>query len=124
MLKNDKNIIIELKGKKYFCPVEVTMDIIGGKWTGPILWYLIDNTLRYGELKRLLVNISERMLIKELKSLQKWGLVNRKSYPVVPPKVEYSLSKKGETLIPLIKLISEWGFEYSKENGIFMDESD
>lgn len=121
MLKNNRNIVIDLKGKRYFCPVEVTMDIIGGKWTAPILWYLIDNTLRYGELKKLLVTISERVLIKELKSLQDWGLIERKSYPEVPPKVEYTLSEYGKTLIPLIKLISQWGGNHSRKNGVLVE---
>ncbi len=120
MLKNNENVVIQLNGKTYFCPVEVTMDIIGGKWTAPILWYLIENTRRYSELKRLLVTISERMLIKELKALEKHGLIERKAYPVVPPKVEYSLSEAGKSLIPLVQLISRWGEEFSKEHGKYV----
>ena len=120
MLKNNQNIVIKLNGKTFFCPVEVTMSIIGGKWTAPILWYLIDNTLRYGEIKKLLVTISERMLIKELKTLESNGLVKRKAYPVMPPKVEYSLSESGKSIVPLIKLISQWGTEYSEQRGEYV----
>jgi DNA-binding HxlR family transcriptional regulator len=121
MIKNKKNVKIELVGRTYFCPVEVTMSIIGGKWTAPILWYLRGKTLRYNELKKLLVTISEKVLIKELKSLQRVGLINRKSYPEVPPRVEYALSDYGKTVVPLVELISKWGEAHSKKFGKVVD---
>src|SRR5215204_5995629 len=114
MIKNNKNIQIKIDGKTYFCPVEVTMSIMGGKWTVPILWYLKGKTLRYHELKKLLVSISEKVLINELKSLEVLGLITRKSYPVVPPRVEYTLSAYGKTMIPIIDMISKWGEVHSK----------
>lgn len=120
MIKNKKNIQIEIDGRKFFCPVEVTMSVIGGKWTTPILWYLKGRTLRYGQLKKLLVTISEKVLIKELKSLEKKGLIIRKSYSEVPPRVEYSLSPYGRSVIPIVDLISKWGEEHVRKFGRFV----
>lgn len=117
MIKNSKNIQIDIDGRRYFCPVEVTMSIMGGKWTAPILWYLKGKTLRYGELKKMLVTISEKVLIQELKALEDSGLIIRKAYPVVPPKVEYTLSPYGKTIIPLVDLISKWGEAHAKKFG-------
>jgi DNA-binding HxlR family transcriptional regulator len=121
MIKNHKNVQIEIEGQTYFCPVEVTMSIMGGKWTAPILWYLKGRTLRYHELKKILVTISEKVLIKELKALEECGLITRKAYPVVPPKVEYALSAYGKTIIPIIDLISKWGEAHSKKFGKFIE---
>lgn len=90
MIKNHKNVQIEINGRKFFCPVEVTMSMIGGKWSTPILWYLRNRTLRYGELKKLLVNISEKVLINELKSLEKRGLIIRTVYNQVPLRLSIS----------------------------------
>jgi len=117
MIKNHKNVQIEINGRKFFCPVEVTMSMIGGKWSTPILWYLKNRTLRYGELKKLLVNISEKVLINELKSLEKRGLIIRTVYNQVPPKVEYKLSPYGKTVLPIINLISKWGEVHTKKFG-------
>lgn len=121
MIKNQKNVQIEIDGRKFFCPVEVTMSIIGGKWTAPILWYLKGRTLRYGELKKMLVTISEKVLINELKALEQRGLITRKVYNVVPPRVEYSLSAYGKSVIPIIDLISKWGETHSKKFGKIVD---
>lgn len=120
MIKNNRNVQIEIDGRKFFCPVEVTMSVIGGKWTTAILWYLKGRTLRYGELKKLLVNISEKVLINELKSLEKKGLIVRKSFNEVPPRVEYSLSSYGKSVIPIVDLISKWGEGHVKKFGRFI----
>ncbi len=117
MIKNQRNIQIEIDGRKFFCPVEVTMSIIGGKWTAPILWYLKGRTLRYGELKKLLVSITKKVLINELRSLEQRGLITRKVYNEVPPRVEYSLSSYGRSIIPLVDMISKWGEAHSKKFG-------
>jgi DNA-binding HxlR family transcriptional regulator len=117
MIKNHKNVQIEIDGRAFFCPVEVTMSVMGGKWTAPILWYLKGKTLRYGELKKLLVTISEKVLINELKTLEGHGLVTRKVYGEVPPRVEYSLSAYGKSIIPIIDLISKWGEAHAKKVG-------
>ncbi|MEJ7647016.1 MAG: helix-turn-helix domain-containing protein [Chryseolinea sp.] len=117
MIKNQKNVQIEIAGRTFFCPVEVTMSIMGGKWTAPILWYLKGKTLRFNELRKLLVTISEKVMIKELKTLEKVGLIERKSYAEVPPRVEYSISAYGKTIIPIVDLISKWGDAHSKKFG-------
>jgi len=122
MIKNHKNVQIEINGRKFFCPVEVTMSILGGKWTTPILWYLKGKTLRYGELKKLLVTISEKVLINELKSLEKRDLIIRKVYHEVPPKVEYMLSSYGKSVIPIVELISKWGETHSKKFGRIVED--
>lgn len=121
MIKNQKNVQIQIDGRTYFCPVEVTMSIMGGKWTAPILWYLKGRTLRYNEIKKMLVTISEKVLIKELKSLEECGLILRKAYPEVPPRVEYSLSAYGKTIVPIVDLISKWGETHSKKFGKIID---
>ena len=121
MIKNNKNLQIDIDGHKYFCPVEVTMAIMGGKWTAPILWYLKGKTLRYSEIKKLLVTISEKVLINELKALEDSGLIIRKAYPVVPPKVEYTLSSYGKTIIPIVDLISKWGEAHAKKFGTVIE---
>ncbi len=117
MIKGDKDVMLAYKGKSYFCPVELTLDMIGGKWKGVIIWYLKDRTLRFNEIKKTITTISEKVLIKELKTLQEHGIVKRKSYPVVPPKVEYSLTEYGKTLIPIFAHISEWGESHIEKYG-------
>ena len=120
MIKNEENIVIKIKGKTYYCPVEVAMDVIGGKWKAVILWYLIGGTLRYNELKKKIVSISERILIRELKELEQSGLIKRKAYPTVPPKVEYSLSSYGQSIVPLIQNIASWGEQYTSDRGKYV----
>ncbi|WDC85345.1 helix-turn-helix domain-containing protein [Caloramator sp. mosi_1] len=96
--------------KKYNCPVEYTLSIIGGKWKTVILWHLSNNeVLRYGELKRLLNGITHKTLSNQLKELEADGLINRKEYYQIPPKVEYSLTEKGKGLMPVLKALCEWG---------------
>jgi DNA-binding HxlR family transcriptional regulator len=95
------------------CPMEFTMNLIAGKWKLVILWHLaVDKTKRYGEIKKSISNITHKMLSTQLKELEKDGLIIRKEYPQVPPKVEYSLSEKGKTLIPILQNMFEWGEEY------------
>lgn len=93
------------------CPIQKAMNAIGGKWKIVILWYLKDSTLRTSELKKYIPQISQKMLIQQLRELQRDGIVHRKVYPQVPPKVEYSLTPKGLTLIPIIDLIKQFGEE-------------
>ena len=103
---------------EYKCPLEATMDIIGGKYKGIILGYLIGRTLRYNELQKLIPQATPKMLIQQLKELERDGIIVRKLYPVVPPKTEYSLSKRGQTLVPLIWELNVWGIRYLKEEHI------
>ena len=106
------------KQEEYQCPLEVTMEIIGGKYKGVIIGHLIDKTLRYSELKKLIPNSTPKMLIQQLKELEQDGIIKRKMYPVVPPKTEYSLTKRGEGLISAIIELNRWGINYLKEENI------
>lgn len=91
------------------CPIEKTLRMIVGKWKTILLWHLSGGKKRYGELKKLIPNVSEKMLIQSLRELEKDELVIRKVYPEVPPKVEYILSKRGKSLSPLICSLNTWG---------------
>lgn len=91
------------------CPVEAALGVIGGKWKGIILYHLLDRTERFSALQRQVGNVTQRMLTKQLRELEADGLLVRTVYPVVPPKVEYSLTAKGKTLKPLILLLRDWG---------------
>jgi len=95
--------------EKYECPVEAVSDLIGGRWKIVILSRLMYGARRYGEIKSSIGNITEKMLIQQLRQLEKDGLIKRKQYPEVPPRVEYSLSPKGRTLTPLFNYIGKWG---------------
>src|SRR5258707_7387016 len=95
------------------CPVAFTTRILGGKWKPRIVWALIRNEkLRYSELRRACPPISDRILSKELKELEAWGLISRREYPVVPPKTEYSLTALGRTLEPLMDAMAQWGLNH------------
>lgn len=94
------------------CPIRTTLELLGGKWKLLIIRQLYKNNLRLSELKSLIPDISEKMLIQELKILVDNELVNRKNYGEVPPRVEYSLTKKGELAIPLIKEMKKFSDQY------------
>lgn len=91
------------------CPVQATVNVIGGKWKPGIVFRLQNGTYRFGALKREMPWISERVLIRQLKELEADGIVTRKDYREVPPRVEYSLSAYGETLRPLLREVAAWG---------------
>ncbi|MCD4714914.1 MAG: helix-turn-helix transcriptional regulator [Clostridiales bacterium] len=92
------------------CPLTFTMKIIGGKWRLPILWAIHkQEVIRYNELKRQIEGITNMMLTQSLKELESYGLLIRKQYPEIPPRVEYMLSEDGKTLIPSLKQLAEWG---------------
>ena len=100
-----------VNGKKYNCCTSVTMGMIGGKWKAVILYYLIDGTLRYNELRSKIPAITEMTLSLQLKDLEAEGIIKRKVYTTKPPlKVEYSLTEFGKTLIPILQSISSWGY--------------
>ncbi len=107
--------------KVYYTPVEFAMDQIGGTWKMPILWRLKDKVMRFGELKKSMPKITDKMLTSQLRDLEKNGFINRKVYAEVPPKVEYSITKKGEEAIPIIDTIREYGLRLMKEAGINKD---
>lgn len=94
-------------------PVRLTLDIIGGKWKVLILYHLRGKTRRFNELQRLLDGVTQRMLTLQLRELEKDGIVHRQVYQQVPPKVEYSLTPLGKTLLPVIELMYEWGERYA-----------
>ena len=94
------------------CPVELTLDLIDGKWKGVILFHLQEGTLRFGELRRRLPGVTQRMLTKQLRALEDNGLVTRKVYAQVPPRVEYTLSETGLRLRPVMDALKSWGEDY------------
>lgn len=95
------------------CPVEATLQLIDGKWKGVVLFHLLSGTMRFNELRRQLANCTQRMLTNQLRELEADGLVHRKIYPEVPPKVEYSLTPRGRTLKPVILALKAWGEEHA-----------
>lgn len=98
----------------YGCPVEATLDVIGGKWKGIILFHLLDRPQRFGELHRLIVDVTQRMLTLQLRELEEDGVVHREIFKQVPPKVEYSLTEFGRSLSPIIHLMRDWGEQYAE----------
>ena len=102
------------KDKKFNSPVELSLDVIGGKWKMPIIWRLRDGSKRYGELRKSLPKVTHKMLTQQLRDLEQDEILNRKVFPEVPPKVEYSLTLLGESVIPVIDMLREWGDEYRK----------
>lgn len=98
------------------CPVETTLTLIGSKWIVLIFRELFTGTKRFSELKNALNGVSQKMLTQQLKQMEKNGLIDRKVYPVVPPKVEYSLTDLGKTFKPVLSSIEQWG-KYIQKNG-------
>lgn len=96
------------------CPVETTLTLIGDKWKVLILRDLMPGTKRFGELKKSVGNVSQKVLTAQLRAMEKSGLVNRKVYAEVPPRVEYSLTELGKSLKPILDSLWRWGEEYKK----------
>ncbi len=110
-------IMSHLRGKTFNCEKELTLSIIGGKWKMLILWHLAkEGTKRFGELKAMIPGITQRMLVSQLRELEEDQIIHREVYPVVPPKVEYSLTKQGESLMPILEAMYEWGKNYMEAN--------
>jgi DNA-binding HxlR family transcriptional regulator len=106
------------KNKVYACPVEVTIGVIGGKWKSVILYHLIKGrVIRFGEFRRLLPKVTAQMLTAQLRELEADGVIHRKIYTQVPPKVEYSLTTFGESLTPIIRAMTNWGAGYASDSG-------
>jgi DNA-binding HxlR family transcriptional regulator len=106
---------METEETTYRCGVEVTLEIIGGKWKGVILWHLTRKTLRFSQLRRRLPGVTQKMLTQQLRELERDGLLDRRVFAEVPPRVEYSLTEKGRTLTPLLSLMCEWGKQHLDE---------
>jgi DNA-binding HxlR family transcriptional regulator len=95
------------------CPVEATLEVIGGKWKSLILYYLFfEGTQRFNELRRKIQGVTQHSLTVQLRQLEKDGVIQRQIYPEVPPRVEYSLTEYGRTLGPILQLMLEWGKQY------------
>ncbi len=99
------------------CPVETTLTLIGDKWKVLILRDLMDGTKRFGELRKSVGNVSQKVLTTKLRAMEESGLVHREVYAEVPPRVEYSLTQLGESLGPILKSMREWGEDYKKKYG-------
>ncbi len=110
------------------CPVEATLDLIGGKYKALILWHLSEHTLRFSELRSRIPKATPKMLTQQLRELETQDLIHREVYPVIPPKVEYSLTATGRSLLPILVAMRDWGAEYlrskNEEPCCFMMDSD
>jgi len=104
--------------KLFYNPVEFAMSKIGGTWKIPILWRLKDKVMRYSALKKNIPRITDKMLTSQLRELEHDGFIHREVYPVVPPKVEYSITDKGRSCLPVIETIRNFGLQLMEEEGI------
>lgn len=104
-----------IDGQNYICPVSAMQNVLMGKWKFSILWILSRETMRFGELQKLMPNVSRGVLTQQLRELEHYKMVHRKVYNEVPPKVEYSLTEVGQSFIPVMVNIMEWGVGYIKE---------
>jgi DNA-binding HxlR family transcriptional regulator len=94
------------------CPIEATLDLIDGKWKAIILYHLLGGTLRFGEMRKRLSKITQRMLTRQLRELEEVGLISRTVFAQVPPRVDYALTPRGRTLEPVIRALWMWGNEH------------
>jgi DNA-binding HxlR family transcriptional regulator len=117
MIIQDKEYVFDLHDKTFHCAMDITMHFIGGKWKTVVLWYLRKKTLRFGELKKQIPDITEKMLSLQLKALEEDGLVKREVFPEVPLRVEYSLTDFGKSLVPVLEAIAKWGRNLGEEEG-------
>lgn len=118
----------EITPRNLHCPVSSTIALIGGKYKALLLWHLTDKTLRFGQLRRLVPEATAKMLTQQLRELEADGLISREVYPVVPPRVEYSLTEQGRSLFPILRAMYDWGADLLAREGIVphcsMDEGD
>ena len=106
-----------MRTRTYNCPVEAALDVIGGKWKALILWWLQERTWRFAELRRQIPGITEKMLTRQLRELEADGIVARRVYPTVPPRVEYSLTAYGRSLKRALSAICDWGRNHMERIG-------
>ncbi|MBQ7089952.1 MAG: helix-turn-helix transcriptional regulator [Clostridia bacterium] len=100
------------------CPVGETIRLIGGKYKALILWFLTEGKKRYGELQKQIPEATPKMLTQQLRELESDALISRTVYPVVPPKVEYTLTDLGQSMVPILRSMYDWGETYLKERGV------
>jgi len=106
------NVLIEYNGKSYICALDLGFEIIRGKWKAVILCHLSDGPKRFLELQRITCGVSQKVLSESLKQLEVDEIITKHIYAEIPPRVEYSLTKKGEALVPALKIIEEWSKNY------------
>ena len=110
------------------CPVEATLDLIGGKYKSLILWHLSDGKLRFSELRSRIKKATPKMLTQQLRELETQQLIHREVFPVIPPKVEYSLTETGKSLMPILVAMRDWGADYMRTKDLepccFMMDTD
>ena len=100
------------------CPVAATLDLIGGKYKALILWHLADGKLRFSELKNAVKNATPKMLTQQLRELEAQDLIHREVFPVIPPRVEYSLTDLGRSLMPILVAMRDWGSSYLRKQDL------
>ena len=100
------------------CPVETTLDLIGGKYKSLILWHLSNGKLRFSELRSRISKATPKMLTQQLRELETQALIHREVFPVVPPKVEYSLTETGKSLLPILVAMRDWGADYLRGKNV------
>ena len=101
-----------------YCPVSATLDLIGGKYKALILWHLAETKLRFSQLNKLIPSATPKMLTQQLREMEAQNLIHREVYPVVPPKVEYSLTDLGRSLMPVLIAMRDWGAAYLKSQNL------
>ncbi len=111
----------KINDKEYECSVAVTLDIFNDKWKLFIIWHLLAEEKRFKDLHECIPEVSQKTLTIKLKELEQKNILNREVFPVVPPKVVYSLTSSGEKLRPLLKDMFEWGISYVKEHGEILE---
>lgn len=104
--------------QSYHCPVEATLDLIGGKYKTLILWHLAGGPQRFSQLQRLIPRATPKMLTQQLRELEEDGVIHREVFPVVPPRVEYSLTARGRSLLPILNAMRDWGTAYLHEQNL------
>jgi DNA-binding HxlR family transcriptional regulator len=122
MVIDNKDRVVMLNGKEFHCAMDITMSYIGGKWKTIVLWYLRKDRKRFSELRKLIPNITEKMLSLQLKDLERDGIVSRKVYREIPPRVEYYLTDFGKSLIPMLEEIALWGRNLADSKGKIVDK--
>ena len=100
------------------CPVEATLELIGGKYKALILWHLAENKLRFNELRKVITSATPKMLTQQLRELESQHLIHREVFPVIPPKVEYSLTETGRSLMPILVAMRDWGADYMRTKNL------
>lgn len=117
MILDGKEVVVKINGRTYHCALDITMAHIGGKWKTVVLWYIRKEPKRFGELKKLMPDITEKMLSLQLKALERDGIVTRKVYAEVPARVEYFLTKEGKMLLPILDALALWGRNRGEKYG-------